>query len=292
MTPAEEGHFVHRQTEVAEGLPYLFRLAEGREYPDPASRWQPEGVHRPSAVFFPGDFRWSDDAWRGIPREDLVLYELHVGAFTPAGTFDAIVPRLPDLLSLGVTAIELMPVAQFAGERNWGYDGVYPYSVQNSYGGPRALQRLVDAAHRAGLAVILDVVYNHFGSEGNYRGNFGPYFTDRYQTPWAAALNFDGPDSGAVRQFAIDNAQMWVRDFHLDGLRLDAVQAIYDLGPGTSSPSSRRRCSRKPPAPGARSTSSRRATRTTCAGCCRRSAGAMAWTPCGPMISITACTRC
>ncbi len=140
-------------------------------------------------------------------------------------------PRLPDLRALGVTAIELMPVSQFAGERNWGYDGVYPYSVQNSYGGPRGLQRLVDAAHGAGLAIILDVVYNHFGSEGNYAGNFGPYFTDRYHTPWAAAINYDGPDSDAVRQFAIDNARMWVRDYHLDGLRLDAVHAIYDLGP-------------------------------------------------------------
>lgn len=230
MTPEDGGYFVHRQAQAEEGLPYMYRLADGREYPDPASRWQPQGVHKPSAVFFPEAYRWSDGAWRGTAREDLVIYELHVGAFTPEGNFDAVVPRLPELLALGVTAIELMPVAQFAGDRNWGYDGVFPYSVQNSYGGPRSLQRLVDAAHRAGLAVILDVVYNHFGSEGNYGGNFGPYFTDRYRTPWGLAINYDGPDSDAVRQFAIDNARMWVRDYHMDGLRLDAVQTIYDLG--------------------------------------------------------------
>jgi maltooligosyltrehalose trehalohydrolase len=160
----------------------------------------------------------------------LVFYELHVGAFTPEGTLDAIIARLPQLFSLGVTAIELMPVAQFAGDRNWGYDAVYPYAVQNSYGGPQALQRFVDAAHQAGLAVFLDVVYNHLGPEGNYLAHFGPYFTDRYQTPWGPAVNFDGPECDAVRQFVIDNACMWVRDFHIDGLRLDAVHAIFDLG--------------------------------------------------------------
>jgi maltooligosyltrehalose trehalohydrolase len=231
MTPEGGGYFTHRQSRAAEGLPYAFKLADGREYPDPASRWQPGGVHRPSAVFFPESYGWSDGAWRGIARDELVIYELHVGAFTPAGTLDAIIPRLPQLLSLGVTAIELMPVAQFAGDRNWGYDGVYPYAVQNSYGGPRALQRLIDAAHQAGLAVFLDVVHNHFGAEGNYLGNYGPYFTDRYRTPWGMAVNYDGPESDAVRQFVIDNARMWVRDFHVDGLRLDAVHAIYDLGP-------------------------------------------------------------
>ena len=165
-----------------------------------------------------------------IAPEDLVFYELHVGTFTPEGTFAAIIPRLPELASLGVTAIELMPVAQFPGDRNWGYDGVHPNAVQNSYGGPRALQQLVDAAHRAGLAVFLDVVYNHLGPEGNYFGKFGPYFTDRYQTPWGQAINYDGPDSDPVRQFVVDNACQWVRDFHIDGLRLDAVHAIFDLG--------------------------------------------------------------
>jgi maltooligosyltrehalose trehalohydrolase len=231
MTPEGNGYFVQRRSPAEEGSQYLFQLADGREYPDPASRWQPEGVHRPSALFFPQSYRWSDAAWPGVPRADLAIYELHVGTFTPEGTLDAIIPRLPQLSSLGVTAVELMPVAQFAGDRNWGYDAVYPYAVQNSYGGPRALQRLVDAAHQAGLAVILDVIYNHLGPEGNYCGNFGPYFTDRYRTPWGTAVNYDGPDSDAVRQFVIDNACTWVRDFHVDGLRLDAVHAIYDLGP-------------------------------------------------------------
>lgn len=223
------GNFVHRQAKAGEGLRYLYRLADGSEFPDPASRWQPDGVHRPSAVFSPSEFRWRDGGWRGLAREDLVLYELHVGIFTPEGTFDAILPRLAALKELGITAIEIMPVAQFPGDRNWGYDGVQPYAVQSSYGGPRALQRLVDAAHRMGLAVILDVVYNHLGPEGSYLARFGPYFTDRYRTGWGNAMNFDGPDSDAVRQFFIDNACAWVRDFHIDGLRLDAVQAIFDF---------------------------------------------------------------
>jgi maltooligosyltrehalose trehalohydrolase len=152
-----------------------------------------------------------------------------VGTFTPEGTFAAIIPRLTELKDLGVTAIELMPVAQFAGTRNWGYDGVYPYAAQHSYGGPHGLQQLVNAAHNAGMAVLLDVVYNHLGPEGNYLAQFGPYFTDHYKTPWGQAVNFDGPDSDAVRQYFIDNACMWVRDFHIDGLRLDAVHAIYDF---------------------------------------------------------------
>jgi maltooligosyltrehalose trehalohydrolase len=231
MVPQGEGYFILRDTAAREGLPYTFRLADGGEYPDPASRWQPQGVHRPSAVFFPQSYRWSDQRWRGVAREDLVIYELHTGAFTPEGTFDAIVPRLPQLAALGVTAIELMPVAQFPGDRNWGYDGVHPYAVQNSYGGPHGLQRLVDAAHRHGLAVLLDVVYNHLGPEGNYLAKFGPYFTERYHTPWGSSINYDGPGSDAVRQFVIDNACAWVRDFHLDGFRLDAVQTMYDLSP-------------------------------------------------------------
>ncbi len=231
MTPEGNGYFVHQQPQVDEGLPYAFMLADDRDYPDPASRWQPNGVHRPSALFFPESYCWLNTAWHGIARDKLVIYELHVGGFTPEGTFDAIILRLPQLLSLGVTAIELMPVAQFAGDRNWSYDAVYPYAVQKSYGGPRSLQRFVDAAHQAGLAVFLDVIYNHFGPEGNYLRNYGPYFTDRYRTPWGPAVNYGGPESDAVRQFAIDNARMWVQDFHVDGLRLDAVHAIYDLSP-------------------------------------------------------------
>ncbi len=231
MTAEDFGYFTCRRSGVEEGLRYGYQLDDGQAYPDPASRWQPDGVHRPSAVFFPAAYPWSDQAWRGVAREDLVVYELHVGTFTPEGTFEAILPRLDELASLGVTALELMPVAQFPGTRNWGYDGVHPYAVQQSYGGPRALQRLVDAAHARGLAVILDVVYNHLGPEGNYLGRFGPYFTDRYRTPWGNAVNFDGAESDAVRQFFIDNACAWVRDFHADGLRLDAVHAIYDFSP-------------------------------------------------------------
>jgi maltooligosyltrehalose trehalohydrolase len=231
MTPEGDGYHVHRQPHAEEAAPYALKLADGRDYPDPASRWQPDGVHGPSAVFSPESYRWSDAAWHGIARDELVIYEVHVGTSTPQGTFAAMIPRLPELPALGVTAIELMPVAQFPGDRNWGYDAVYPYAVQNSYGGPRALQQLVDAAHQVGLAVFLDVVYNHLGPEGNYLGNFGPYFTDRYRTPWGMAVNYDGPQSDAVRQFVIDNARTWVRDFHVDGLRLDAVQTIFDLGP-------------------------------------------------------------
>ena len=229
MEPAGFGYFVHREPQVAEGLRYLYRLADGHDYPDPASRWQPDGVQRPSAVFSPQQHVWSDSDWGGIALEDLVIYELHVGTFTAEGTFEAIIPRLAALRELGVTAIELMPVAQFSGDRNWGYDGVHPYAAQASYGGPRGLQRLVDAAHGEGLEIILDVVYNHLGPEGNYFDRFAPYFTDRYRTPWGHAINFDGPESDAVRQLVIDNACTWVRDFHVDGLRLDAVHAIYDF---------------------------------------------------------------
>jgi maltooligosyltrehalose trehalohydrolase len=163
-----------------------------------------------------------------LPLRDYVIYELHVGTYTPAGTFEALIPCLPQLRDLGITALELMPVAQFPGERNWGYDGVYPYAVHCAYGGPRGLQKLVNACHQQGLAVILDVVYNHLGPEGNYRSNFGPYFTSRYQTPWGEALNFDQPDSDQVREYFINNAIAWINDFHIDALRLDALHAIVD----------------------------------------------------------------
>jgi maltooligosyltrehalose trehalohydrolase len=225
------GCFVHHEERIEDGLRYAYRRPGGQELPDPASRWQPDGVHRPSAVFSPGKFTWSNSAWQGVPREDLLIYELHVGTFTAEGTFAAIVPRLRSLRELGVTAIELMPVAQFPGERNWGYDGVHPYAVQSSYGGPGGLLALIDAAHREGLGVILDVVYNHLGPEGNYLAQFGPYFNGRYHTPWGGAINYDGAESDAVRKFFIDNARMWIRDFHADGLRLDAVQTIFDFSP-------------------------------------------------------------
>jgi maltooligosyltrehalose trehalohydrolase len=231
MDPEPRGYFSHAEADVAEGQRYAYRLDGGPERPDPASLWQPDGVHRPSAVVRPGRFAWSDGAWKGVPRGDLVFYEVHVGTFTPEGTFEAVVSRLPGLRRLGVTALQIMPVAQFPGTRNWGYDGVHPYAAQNSYGGPQGLQRLVDACHAAGLAVFLDVVYNHLGPEGNYLGEFGPYFTDRYRTFWGQALNYDAAGSDAVRDYVVDGARTWLEEFHLDGLRLDAVHAIFDFGP-------------------------------------------------------------
>jgi maltooligosyltrehalose trehalohydrolase len=233
MQSVGEGYFEHREAispDARNELRYAYRLPNvDLDLPDPASRWQPEGVHRPSAVFDPSTYAWGDRTWPRVQQNDLAIYELHVGTFTAEGTFDGVASRLRQLAHLGVTAIEIMPISQFPGTRNWGYDGVHPYAVQNSYGGPRRLQKLVDAAHQHGLCVILDVVYNHLGPEGNYLGLFGPYFTDRYQTPWGKALNFDGSDSDHVRRFVIESACQWVRDFHIDGLRLDAVQTIYDL---------------------------------------------------------------
>jgi maltooligosyltrehalose trehalohydrolase len=227
MEPSKHGYFTALVDRVGPGALYRYRL-DGREpRPDPASRWQPQGVHGPSAVVDP-DFAWSDDDWKGLALSDLVLYELHVGTFTPEGTFEAIVPRLDDLVDLGVTAIELMPIAEFPGTRNWGYDGVYPYAPHHSYSGPDGLRRLIDACHARRLAVVLDVVHNHLGPEGNYLADYGPYFTDRYRTPWGEALNFDGAGSDEVRRYFIESALMWVRDYHFDGLRLDAVHAIHD----------------------------------------------------------------
>lgn len=229
MQREERGFFHHTEAKVPEGQRYAYRLDGGPERPDPCSLWQPDGVHGPSAVVFPERFSWTDRNWRGVPRADLVFYELHVGTFTPQGTFEAAISRLNDLRDLGVTALEIMPVGQFPGSRNWGYDGVLPYAVQNSYGGPYGLQRLVDACHAAGLAVFLDVVYNHLGPEGNYLAEFGPYFTDHYKTPWGKAVNYDGPGSDAVRDYIVNNARLWLEEFHFDGLRLDAVHAIYDF---------------------------------------------------------------
>ncbi|GIV88761.1 MAG: malto-oligosyltrehalose trehalohydrolase [Chloroflexus sp.] len=221
----------HVVTEAPPGTRYRYRLDGQRERPDPASRCQPEGVHGPSAVV-DHHFDWSDAAWRGVPLTDLVIYELHVGTFTPEGTFTAIIPHLPMLRDLGVTAIELMPVAHFPGQRNWGYDGVYLYAPHTVYGGVKGLKQLVDAAHAHGIAVILDVVYNHFGPEGNYLWDIAPpAFTDRYRTPWGSAINYDGPDSDLVRWLIIENALEWLREYHIDGLRLDATHAIFDVSP-------------------------------------------------------------
>jgi len=216
---------------LAPGTDYLLHVDGGPGLPDPRSAWQPEGVHGPSRVFDTGAFEWTDRAWRGRSSLGAVVYELHVGTFTPEGTFDAAVERLDHLVDLGVDMVELMPVAAFPGERGWGYDGVALYAVHEPYGGPSGLQRFVDAAHARGLAVCLDVVYNHLGPSGNYLGRFGPYFTDRHHTPWGAAVNLDGPDAGPVRRFIIDNALRWLRDFHIDALRLDAVHALIDDSP-------------------------------------------------------------
>jgi maltooligosyltrehalose trehalohydrolase len=212
---------------------YVYRLyknptKEPIERSDPASRFQPEGVHGPSQVVNM-EFDWEDADWHGLPLSQYIIYELHVGTFTSAGTFEAMIAHLDELKDIGITAIELMPVAQFPGSRNWGYDGTYPFAAQNSYGGPQGLKRLVNACHRKGLAVILDVVYNHLGPEGNYLRDFGPYFTDFYQTPWGEAVNFDGPCSDEVRRFFIENALYWVAECHIDALRIDAVHAILDF---------------------------------------------------------------
>lgn len=218
--------------DVPPGTRYFFRLDDERERPDPASRCQPEGVHGPSEVVDPS-FPWTDAGWCGRQLEDYIIYELHVGAFTPEGTFDAAIGQLDSLVELGITAVEVMPVAQFPGERNWGYDGVYAYAVQKSYGGHAGLKRFVDACHQRGLAVVLDVVYNHLGPEGNYLWDFAPYFTERYRTPWGQAVNFDGAHSREVRRFFIENALTWVTEFHVDALRIDAVHAIMDFSART-----------------------------------------------------------
>jgi maltooligosyltrehalose trehalohydrolase len=215
---------------VNPGSLYSYRLDAAKEHPDPASRFQPEGVHGPSQVV-DGQFKWEDGRWSGLRLEDYIIYEIHVGAFTDEGTFDAVIGHLDELKELGATAVELMPVAQFPGTRNWGYDGVFPFAVQHSYGGPEGLKRLVNSCHRVGLAVVLDVVYNHVGPEGNYLDEFGPYFTERYRTPWGCALNFDGPASDEVRRFFIENALYWTTEFHIDALRLDALHAILDISP-------------------------------------------------------------
>lgn len=226
----ERGYFESTVSGIGPGARYHYVLDGRTHRPDPASRWQPDGVHQPSAVVDPNAFRWTDHEWRGVPLEDLIIYELHTGTFSAAGTFEAVVAHLNYLKhEVGVTAIELMPVAQFPGARNWGYDGVYPFAPQASYGGPDGLKTLVNACHAQGLAVILDVVYNHLGPEGNYLGCFGPYFTDRYRTPWGQAINYDGPDSDEVRHFFLSNALYWVTEYHLDALRLDAVHGIYDF---------------------------------------------------------------
>lgn len=229
MQPVGSGYWQTIAEGIAPGTQYFYQLDEDLERPDPASQFQPDGVHGPSQVLDHSTFQWSDQHWSNIPLEDLILYELHTGTFTPEGTFEAIIPRLPELKELGINAIELMPIAQFPGNRNWGYDGAYPFAVQNSYGGPDGLKRLVDACHQQGMAIVLDVVYNHFGPEGSYFSDYGPYFTEKYNGIWGSALNFDGVQSYPVRQYFIQNARYWFETYHIDMLRLDATDHIIDL---------------------------------------------------------------
>ena len=229
LLPLADGWFELTTTEAGASSLYRFQIDGKIEVPDPASRFQPQDVHGPSQVIAPSAFDWSDEHWRGRPWEEAVIYELHVGTFTPEGTFQVIERKLDYLRDLGVTALELMPVADFPGRRNWGYDGVLPFAPDSSYGSPEDLKRLVQAAHLKGLMIFLDVVYNHFGPEGNYLHTYAPqFFTNRHHTPWGDAINFDGPGSRIVRDFFIHNALYWLEEYHFDGLRLDAVHSIVD----------------------------------------------------------------
>lgn len=232
MEPAGCGYFRAVVEGVGDGTLYRYRLDNDKERPDPVSRYQPQGVHGPSQVV-DHRFNWTDFSWNGLPLQKCIFYEIHVGTFSTEGTFEAIRSRIQSLKELGVTAIELMPVAQFPGNRNWGYDGVFPYAVQASYGGPASLKKLVNECHERGMAVALDVVYNHLGPEGNYLGDFGPYFTNMYKTPWGDAINYDEAESDHVRRYFIENALQWVTDYHIDALRLDAVHAIVDASART-----------------------------------------------------------
>jgi maltooligosyltrehalose trehalohydrolase len=221
------GVFEGRAEGVGAGADYFY-VVNGNERPDPVSRSQASGVHGPSRVVAPEEFAWTDEAWRGMALKDYVVYELHTGTFTPEGTFEAVIPKLAHLRSLGVTAVELMPVAEFPGGRNWGYDGAHLYAPQSTYGGPEGLKKLIDACHREGLAFVLDVVYNHLGPEGNYSGEFMPLYNEAHKSPWGAGLNFDGEGAEGVRRYFVENALYWLTEYHVDGLRLDAVHAIAD----------------------------------------------------------------
>ncbi len=226
----EHGYWEGVLPGVGKGDRYMVVIGDDKKIPDPASLSQPDGVHNASEVIDTADFKNKKGEWEGIDPADLIIYELHAGTFSPEGDFQGITDKLDYLSSLGINAIELMPVARFPGSRNWGYDGVYPFAVQDSYGGPGELSRLVTACHKNGIAVILDVVYNHLGPEGNYLSLAAPYFTDKYHTPWGSAINFDDAWCNGVRRYFIENALMWLRDFNIDGLRLDAIHAIRDFG--------------------------------------------------------------
>ena len=227
--PDDRGWWRAKTDDGAHGTDYGFLIdGDPTPLPDPRSLWQPKGVHGLSRVYDHGLFAWIDEVWQAPSLSGSIHYELHIGAFTAGGTFDSAIERLGDLTALGITHIELMPVAAFSGKRGWGYDGVDLFAVTEDYGGPDAFKRFINACHTRGLAVVLDVVYNHFGPVGNYTGRFGPYTTDRHTTPWGDAINFEGPGSDEVRRFFCDNALMWMRDYHVDGLRLDAIHEIID----------------------------------------------------------------
>jgi maltooligosyltrehalose trehalohydrolase len=229
LTSLEGGWFEFVTNQARPGDQYLFRIDDAQDVPDPASRFQPRDVHGPSEIVDPVAFDWRDEDWRGRPWQEAVIYELHVGAFTASGTFSAVCERLDDLADLGITALELMPVADFPGKRNWGYDGVFEFAPDSSYGRPEDLKKLIQAAHERGMMVLLDVVYNHFGPEGNYLNSYAPqFFTARHHTPWGNGINFDGAQNRVVRDFFIHNALYWLTEYHFDGLRLDAVHAIAD----------------------------------------------------------------
>lgn len=229
MSRTDMGYWHIRVKDCIPGSRYLFKLDDRKPLPDPASVYQPLGVHGPSEVTDLEQYHWTDNKWQNIPLGKMIFYELHTGTFTEEGTFRGIIKRLDYLLDLGINTLQLMPVSQFPGIRNWGYDAVYPFAVQQSYGGPAELMKLVNICHQKEMAVFLDVVYNHLGPEGNYLAEYGPYFTDRYKTPWGKAINFDDSYSHGVRNFVIRNVRMWMKNFHIDGLRLDAIHAIYDF---------------------------------------------------------------
>lgn len=228
LTARDGGWWAANVPAAVAGADYAFRIDNGNPLPDPRSPWQPNGVHAPSRLYDHAAYDWHDRGWAPPTLGSAVIYELHIGTFSPAGTCDGAIEKLDYLVDLGITHVELLPVNAFNGEHGWGYDGVDLFSVHEPYGGPDGLKRLVDACHARGLAVIMDVVYNHLGPSGNYLGQFGPYFSDRYGTPWGPAVNFDDAHSHEVRRFVIDNALMWLRDYHCDGLRIDAVHAILD----------------------------------------------------------------
>jgi len=229
MEKDERGYWSVHAEGVYPGTQYVLELDHKQRRPDPASFYQPDGVHGPSEVIDHKAFVWEDRSWNGVPLEEMVLYEIHTGTFTPEGSFEAIIPRLTSLKDLGITTLEIMPVAQFPGTRNWGYDGVYPFAVHSSYGGPYGLKSLVNACHSQGIAVVLDVVYNHLGPEGNFFQDYGPYFTEKYKTFWGKALNFYDEYSNEVRSYFIQNMRYWFLQYHIDGLRLDAIHAIFDM---------------------------------------------------------------